>query len=71
MVNCDFWWNHIVISYYWVGGVLIEVELLIGGILFGVGRCVKGGVLVGVEFLFDGNVVVCFKRRHDVFYEIK
>lgn len=43
------------------------MELLIGGVLIEVGRCVKGEVLVGVKFLFDGNVIVCFKRGHNVF----
>ena len=57
-------------SYYWVGGVLIGVKLLIRGVLIGVGKGVKGGVLVGIEFLFDGNMVVCFKCGHDIVYEI-
>ena len=32
------------------------MELLIGGVLIGVRRCVRGGVLVGVVFLFDEKV---------------
>ena len=58
------------ISYYWVGGVLIGVELLIGDVLIGVERWVKRGMLVGIEFLFGGNMIMCFKYGHDKFYEI-
>ena len=35
---------------------LIGMELLIGRVLIGVRKCVRGEVLVGVVFLFDENV---------------
>ena len=62
--------DYVIIFYYSVGGILIRVQLLIKGVLIGVWRYVKGGVLVGVEFLFDGNMMVCFTYGHVVFYEI-
>ena len=46
------------------------MKLLIGGVLIRVGRCVKEEVLVEIGFLFNGNLVVRFRREHDIFYEI-